>query len=276
MTSSGEENYSSVSETPYWWEDTNPERSLANYLADRDNSYDRWKSWSVRQLIPRPRHSDSAALDYGCGGGEFSVWLASRGWQVVASDASEYSLAACRLHVRQKQLSHAVQFVYTTPPDYWDPLKGRQFEFILAKDVIEHIEDDIAFLRNVKSHLAPGGTAEIVTQNDHSWNFQIQAPMMLSQDPSWCGWDPTHVRFYNPPSLKGKLLHVGLKPIRWRAAYVIPYRAWRSPLMKQVRRMAERTLGDGIFHLPEAFLGGIRPVCNWGWSIAVTCVDANV
>jgi len=265
-----------TADVPYWWEDPNPERALANYLASRDNTYDRWKSWSVRKLIPEPKHPGSIALDYGCGGGEFTVWLASQSWQVVASDVSEHSLAACRLHVKQRNLCLAVQFVHTIPPNYWAPFEGHKFELILAKDVIEHIQDDISFLKEVKSHLAPDGTAVIVTQNDHSWNFLLQAPAMLAKDPTWCGWDPTHVRFYNLPSLKGKLLHVGLRPIRWRAAYLIPYWAWQSRLMRRIRRLAERTVGLGVFHLPEALMGEIWPVSDWGWSIAVRCVHANI
>jgi 2-polyprenyl-6-hydroxyphenyl methylase/3-demethylubiquinone-9 3-methyltransferase len=258
----------------YWWEEPDSERALVCYLASRDNSYDRWKSWSVRKLIPRPRRAGSLALDYGCGGGEFTVWLAAHGWRVVAGDASKYSLNACRLYVKQRKLTQAVQFVHTAPPDYWGPL-GRQFDLILAKDVIEHIEDDIRFLRQMKSHLASDGTAVIVTQNDHSWNYRLEAPAMLARDSQWRGWDPTHVRFYNRQSLERKLLHVGLRPIRWRATYVIPYWAWRSRLMKRIRRLAERTVGLGVFHLPETLLGEIWPVCNWGWSIAVGCVHEN-
>jgi len=264
-----------MSDVPYWWEDPNPERALANYLTSRANSYDRWKSWSVRKLIPKLKRPGCVALDYGCGGGEFTVWLATQGWHVIAADASEHSLGCCRLHARQRNLSNAIQFAQTTAPDYWDPLKGQKFDLILAKDVLEHVQDDTGFFRDVKSHLAPEGTAIIVTQNDHSWNFLLQAPVALAQDPTWCGWDPTHVRFYNLPSLKGKLMHVGLSPMRWRAAYVIPYWAWQSHLMRRIRKLVERTVGLGIFHLPEALLGEIWPVNNWGWSIAVRCVHAN-
>jgi 2-polyprenyl-6-hydroxyphenyl methylase / 3-demethylubiquinone-9 3-methyltransferase len=258
-------------ESPCWTEDPDPERALGSYLSDREDPYSRWKSWSVRVLLPRPKRHGLLALDYGCGGGEFAMWLAAREWQVTAADASEHSLAACRLHAQRKGMADKIRFVRNSAPDYWTSFEGRQFDLILAKDVIEHVEDDVSFLKQLKMHLAPSGVAVIVTQNDTCWNYWTQAAEGLAHDPSWCGWDPTHVRFYNLPSLEGKLRYAGLKPVRWRAAYLIPYRAWHSGLRGRVTGLVQKLGATSLFHLPEFALGGVYPVCGWGWSIAVAC-----
>ncbi|MBC7262138.1 MAG: class I SAM-dependent methyltransferase, partial [Chloroflexi bacterium] len=260
----------STSDIPYWWEDPDPERALAKYLRSRDNPYGRWKSWSVRKLIPLPG-GERLALDYGCGGGEFTVYLAELGWRVVAADASLHALNACRVHVQRTGQENRVTFVEASPPDYWKELHGQHFELILAKDVIEHIQDDIRFLIEVRKHLSPRGIAVVVTQNDYSWNFRLQAPTALAENPTWCGWDPTHVRFYNVPTLRGKLAYAGLEPIKWRSAYLIPYMAWKWKPARLFRQVVERTLGPGAFYVPERLLGSCWPFYYWGWSLAVVC-----
>lgn len=262
-----------IDEAPLWFRDPDAERALRNYLLDRDNAYERWKFRSVRKLLPRTSPGHGQALDYGCGGGQHSVWLARKGWQVTAADASECSMAACRLHADRSGVAGKLEPVLNPGPDYWAPFNGRRFDLILAKDVIEHIDDDIEFLRQVKAHLAPAGTAVITTQNDASWNYWAQAPSGLQRDPSWLGWDDTHVRFYNLPSLKGKLLHAGLAPVGWRATYFMPYRdwMWRAGLMGRFTRLTQRLGATSLFHLPEIVLGGVYPFCGLGWSIAVLC-----
>ena len=261
----------SVGKTVFWWEEPDPEIALARYLADRDNTYDRWKFRSVCALIPAPQRTKNSALDYGCGGGEFTVWLAKNGWRVAAGDASVHALEACRLHARKSGVIASVSFSRTSPPDYWDCFAGRKFELILAKDVMEHIADDAAFLRGVKEHLSAEGAAVIVTQNDHSWNYLQEAPVMRSQNPRWCGWDPTHLRFYNKSALKEKLRQAKLAPVGWRSAYLMPYRAWNSPSSRLLLSLVDKTVGNRVFHFPEALLGGRWPFNAWGWSLAVKC-----
>jgi 2-polyprenyl-6-hydroxyphenyl methylase/3-demethylubiquinone-9 3-methyltransferase len=168
-------------------------------------------------------------------------------------------------------MADKIRLVRNSAPDYWASIEGRQFDLILAKDVIEHVEDDVGFLQRLKMHLAPSGVAVIVTQNDACWNYWTEAPLGLAHDPSWCGWDPTHVRFYNLPSLEGKLLYTGLKPVQWRAAYLIPYRAWCSGFRGSVTSLVQQLGVASLFHLPELALGSIYPFCGLGWSIAVAC-----
>jgi 2-polyprenyl-3-methyl-5-hydroxy-6-metoxy-1,4-benzoquinol methylase len=258
---------------PLWFEDPNSERALENYLIDRDNAYERWKFRAVRKLLPQAKPQQNTALDYGCGGGQFSIWLAQRGWRVTAADASEHSLGACRINLSRARLADKINLILNSGPNYWAPFDGRQFNLILAKDVIEHVKDDIEFLQHLKRCLKPGGIAIIVTQNDASWNYWTQAPVGLARDLSWCGWDPTHVRLYNLPSLKGKLLHTGLKPIRWRASYLVPYREWMfmGGLRGRCTRLLQRVGAISVFHLPESILGGVYPFSGLGWSIAVAC-----
>ena len=74
------------------------------------------------------------------------------------------------------------------------------------------------------------------------------------------------------PTLRCKLMRVGLRPVAWRAAYIIPYRHVSRPAIVFMRSLIKRTVGVRVFHWPEVLFGWFRPFSNWGWSIGVRCV----
>ena len=78
-----------------------------------------------------------------------------------------------------------------------------KLDLVCAIDIIEHIENHLLFLKNMNRHLKKGGLLIINTQNALSLNYLIQGvPRRLRGDKKWMGWDPTHVRFYTPKSLR--------------------------------------------------------------------------
>ncbi len=102
-----------------------------------------------------------------------------------------------------------------------------KFDFIFVKDVIEHIERDEGFLKNMSGHIKEGGIIMLTTQNSFSLNYLVEGlfwNFLLKKNKNWCGWDPTHVRFYNFKSLDKKLKEASFKAERWFSAYHLPYR----------------------------------------------------
>jgi SAM-dependent methyltransferase len=196
------------------------------------------------------------------------------GYQVTAADISSCSLAACQLNVSRQAL-HAVKLIQISAPDYYANIDG-DFDVIVAKDVIEHIQDDVAFLRAMAGRLRADGCLVLVTQNDHSWNYVLEAPRELAKNPCWCGWHPTeHVRFYNKPRLKGLLWAVGLRPVAWRSVYLLPYQAFRGYFPRRARNFVHKLAGEAAFYWPDRILGGIWPFNGLGWSIQVKAVKAD-
>ena len=102
-----------------WFNDPDPERALSKYLKGHDNHYNRATAKCARSLIPASLPANARVLDYGCGGGEMTVWLARQGWDVTALDASSCSLGACRLHLEREGLADQVRTLHGQPPDYW-------------------------------------------------------------------------------------------------------------------------------------------------------------
>jgi SAM-dependent methyltransferase len=57
----------------------------------------RWVRGAFRQLVTETVASGSLLLDFGCGTGVDSVWLAARGYRVIAHDSSAGMIAQLRL-----------------------------------------------------------------------------------------------------------------------------------------------------------------------------------
>ena len=139
----------------------------------------------------------------------------------------------------------------------------REFDLVFAKDVIEHIEDDAKFLRNMNAHLKDGGKIVVITQNSLCLNFLIQGSYhYLRGNTAWCGWNPEHVRFYNYLSLKRKLADAGFETRQWFGSYYIPYLLLRDHLGK----IFESKLFCAIELLG---LSNIFPLGIFGWNIGV-------
>ena len=61
-----------------------------------------WSGRPNRQLVPAVEDlPPGRALDVGCGEGADAVWLASRGWTVLAVDVSEVALSRGRAHATE-------------------------------------------------------------------------------------------------------------------------------------------------------------------------------
>jgi 2-polyprenyl-6-hydroxyphenyl methylase/3-demethylubiquinone-9 3-methyltransferase len=133
------------------------------------------------------------------------------------------------------------------------------------KDVMEHVPNDRALLEDVAEAVAPGGLLVISTQNSFSLNYLVQGTYhrIIQGDENWYGWDPTHVRFYTPMSLKRKLKEAGFKSVAWRSAYIIPYKLPGLPWTgKEFFRI------DSLSWIDRT-LGRVSPYNRLGWNIMV-------
>lgn len=89
------------------------------------------------------------ALDFGCGTGAVLEFLASRGHEAHGVDMSAEALAFCRA----RGLSVLLQDAHGAIPH-----PDNSFDLVCALDVLEHIEDDRAAVREILRVLRPGGT----------------------------------------------------------------------------------------------------------------------
>jgi 2-polyprenyl-6-hydroxyphenyl methylase/3-demethylubiquinone-9 3-methyltransferase len=249
-------------EPNHWVRDEDPGRALASYLELCQRPFNRTKLEVMSGMLPGELAGQSV-LDYGCGAGSFTVLCARRGARVVAVDAEGAVLRTASYHARREGVAERCRFIDT------DTFAGRPgdetFDVIVAKDVIEHVADDQGLLRDFARRQRPGGRLLVSTQSALSLTFLVESLYFRAWrgETGWCGWDPTHLRFYTPRSLARKLRAAGYRP-RWRHGfYIVPYRIVTYALL--FRRWIELP----ALRYVDLWLGGHVPFNLFGWDLAV-------
>ena len=101
-------------------------------------------------------------LDIGCGGGLLCEPMTRLGFQVTGVDASERNIGTASAHAAEQGLS--IDYRATTAEDLL-AAGERPFDVILNMEVIEHVADPGAYLRDCTRLLAPGGLMIVATLN---------------------------------------------------------------------------------------------------------------
>jgi 2-polyprenyl-6-hydroxyphenyl methylase/3-demethylubiquinone-9 3-methyltransferase len=100
-------------------------------------------------------------LDLGCGAGIAAEAFARRGHTVLGLDASAEAIAAAEAHAKDE----ALHLTYRVGAAEDLEAEGQTFEVVTALEVIEHVEDPAAFMRQLASLTLPGGLVFVSTLN---------------------------------------------------------------------------------------------------------------
>ncbi|WP_340588522.1 bifunctional 2-polyprenyl-6-hydroxyphenol methylase/3-demethylubiquinol 3-O-methyltransferase UbiG [Erythrobacter alti] len=103
--------------------------------------------------------SGKTALDVGCGAGLLCEPLARMGADVTGVDAAPENTQVATLHAEGAGLD--IRYV----PGELGSLGLGRFDLVTCLEVIEHVADKAAFLRELAGHLAPGGLLVMSTPN---------------------------------------------------------------------------------------------------------------
>jgi 2-polyprenyl-6-hydroxyphenyl methylase / 3-demethylubiquinone-9 3-methyltransferase len=244
-----------------WWEEPDPKIAHQKYLNMHGSETNRAKLAVTERLMERVDWREKSVLEYGCGGGYFTVWMAKHGAVVTAIEMSPCAIGAVNYYADQEGVRDRVRVV---PGNAEKDTVDGEYDFIFAKDLVEHLEDDNAFFRRLAQQLRPGGRTYIATQNDHSLNYLLEGTYerMYRGNKQWCGWDRTHKRFYNGPLLARRLRENGIVPECWGSSYLFPWRFVSRRLTGKARPW--KIWGD-----MDRAIGTTLPFSKLGWSIMV-------
>ena len=101
-------------------------------------------------------------LDIGCGGGLLCEPMARLGFEVTGVDASERNIGAAKAHAAATGLE--IRYLCSTVETLLEE-SSAPFDVILNMEVIEHVADPAAFLRDCGRLIAPGGLMIVATLN---------------------------------------------------------------------------------------------------------------
>jgi len=248
----------------HWSRDDDERKALDQYLHLGDKVYNRTKFRLFSDLIGDVK--GKRILDYGGGAGIMAVPYAKAGAEVLLVDAEGNALRTAEYYAKREGVTAHVHTLHSET--FPASLKHERFDVVLAKDVVEHIDDDDRFLRDLGDCQLPGGRLILSTQNSHSLNYLIEGSYqrLWRGNKAWMGWDKTHLRFYTPASLRRKLKEAGYSVQHWAGALVVPYDilSWLSLLRKRVELPA--------LHYLDLTLGRHFPLNRFGWNIIVDAV----
>lgn len=119
------------------------------------------------------------------------------------------------------------------------------YDFITVIDVIEHVPDPVALMKECAALLADGGYGIVVTPDVGSWTARLLGA-------KWWHYRPAHIGYFNAATLTLALKNAGLRPVRIeRARWVLP----ADYLWERIMHYLPRALR---FSAPSAIAG--KPV----------------
>lgn len=120
----------------------------------------------LREYIENNRVVGGRALDAGCGTGNFSVYLAQNGFEVVEVDYSEKALTIARQNNESQQLP--IRYVRADLTELTAALPDEQFDLILDYKVAHHLTTDRlkTYVTQCVELLKAGGRIVLICYSD--------------------------------------------------------------------------------------------------------------
>jgi SAM-dependent methyltransferase len=194
-----------------------PESAFATQVTYTENGTQRFLK-TIADL--RNGEPVRAALDFGGGLGFFAAALANKCDKVVLFDLDPRSLNFAKEKFGGK---------FKVNSSAESALDDGPYDLILLNQVIEHVTDPVALLRNLKRALAPNGIIAITTPNNRTNDFWLRPELFYHHvgraagsfrerlsvlaTNSWLSCDPPrHLFSFNEKSLGKASTEAGLDP----------------------------------------------------------------
>jgi SAM-dependent methyltransferase len=174
-----------------------PDYERKTLLMEERHWWYRGRRAIVRQAVDKlALGPDAKILDAGCGSGRNMVELAAAG-DVYGVDISPYSVE----QARSRGLQHVEVGSLTELP-----VADDEFDLVTSLDVIEHIEDDLAVLRELLRVTRPGGALLVTVPaypalwsshdvvNQHQRRYTRRTLLDVA---GAAGWRPEHTTHFN-------------------------------------------------------------------------------
>jgi len=193
-------------DSDHWWDENGPFRPL-HHLNPVRLSYIKQQICTHfgRDINAFDSYKNLDILDIGCGGGLVCEPMARLGGNVTGIDADKNAIHVAKEHAKQFGLN--IQYECTSSDALINI--GKQYDVVLALEIIEHVADRDAFVQSVMKLCQPKGLVIFSTLNRTAKSYAlgiIAAERLLR-------WVPqgTHnwKKFVKPAELARDIRHAG-------------------------------------------------------------------
>ncbi|MFQ5697312.1 MAG: methyltransferase domain-containing protein [Myxococcota bacterium] len=174
---------------------------------------------------------DDWLLDAGCGGGRHCFGALERGAHVVGLDLDAPSLALARAGIRDRQRACAaaggLRHGGVLRSDVFHlPCPDSSFDRVICSEVMEHVHDYRAAIRELVRVLRPGGTIGITIPTAITEHLYLRLCREYFESPGG------HIRIFRPRELARAMAAAGLRVYGSSFAHALhsPYWALRALL----------------------------------------------
>lgn len=174
------------------------------------------------------RGKRASIIDFGCGPSGNELNELGKYGDVTGADYSERAIELCR-----EKFKGNIKQIDISKPIKWNV----QYDFVIALEIMEHIEDDTIAAKNIYNALKPGGHA-VITVPAYEWLWTVVDDNCM------------HYRRYDKKRLKRVLIDNGLE-----IDYIGYYMCFLFPLAMLVRLYTRWKKRD----VPSSLETGIPP-----------------
>lgn len=154
-------------------------------------TFEKWNNRRTLSRLAQAGASGNRLLEIGAGSGSFLDKAREQGFNVMGCDLSG-------------TICSRVQDSYGIPM-YWGPLESLagedRFDVIIMNHVLEHVQQPVQFLGDVKRLLSPGGVIHIAVPNVECWEAAFSG---------WTSFEPYHLTYFSPQTLQQTISAGGL------------------------------------------------------------------
>jgi len=237
-----------------------PFKSLNSYQYNKEYIGGRMKkpklkNWHKRFLqLYKNLLNRMKILDIGCGTGEFLFELQKRGYEVWGVDFSKNAIETAQKYF-------ALKNVYTMSfNEFFKKKDLPQFDIITFFEIIEHLDNPLEFIQNVKRLLKPNGKIILSTP----WRERLLPSLNIWDYPSF------HLTRWNEKAISNffqkinfEISHIDYFDVNFSFFYQIVISKSRTGLMGKIKNFSRSRPKSKIFIKIINFLIYLRDFINF-------------
>jgi ubiquinone/menaquinone biosynthesis C-methylase UbiE len=195
-----------------------------------------WSNRFYAKLARRYGPRQGRVLEIGCGLGHLLQWLTDL-YQVCGADINSFAIGEAKQNVPEGEFS-------VLSAENLSQFEDQSFQIVIAKHVVEHLQDPEKAISEMSRVLAPGGLLILATQNLDSYMCGIKKER-------WIGYkDPTHISLKPPADW---LAFLRKHNFRIKKAFSDGF--WDAPYVSMIPAKIQKIL----FGAP----GGLQAILGW-------------